>query len=100
MISVAGTPATQQLVALIAASATEAAAHAEPPRLPLCLSYAQAGETLGISERQVRSLVDRGVLDRPSWSRTEVQAAVVTTASVASVAGWPVVPLEVAVPAA
>jgi hypothetical protein len=98
--ALAASPAAEQLVALIGAAAADAVARAEAPRLPLCLTYAQAGEALGISERQVRALVDRGVLDRPAWSRTEVLAAVVTTASVASVAGWPVVPLEVAVPAA
>lgn len=67
------------------------------PTLPLVLTYDQAGEQLGISGRKVRTLVERGVLVRPAWSYTEVRAAVVTTASVAAAAGWPVLPLEVAV---
>ena len=70
-----------------------------PPRLPLCLTYAEAGRQLGIGEDRVRTLVNAGILDRPEWARTEMSKAVVTTASVARAAGWPVVAIEVAVPA-
>lgn len=99
IVDLAAPTAERALIALVADAAAEAAARIQPPRLPLCLSYAEAGRQLGIGERSVRNLADRGVLRRPPFA-DEIRAGVVTTASVAEMAGWPVVPIEVAVTAA
>lgn len=89
-----------QLVRMVANVAAEAVRLIEPPRLAPTMTYAEAGDALHVSADTVRTLVDRGVLVRPEWARTEVRAAVVTTVSVYEACGWPVTPLEVAVPAA
>jgi hypothetical protein len=93
-------PATDQLVGLLAAAAAEAAAQVQPRQLPLCLTYDEAAVELRVGKTKIADLVAAGVLDRPDWSRTECRVRVVSTASVARAAGWPVTPLEVAVPAA
>lgn len=88
------------LVHLVAQIAARVARDIEPPRLPPCVHYREAGRLLGgISEDSVKGLVDKGVLHRPSWAYAEVRAAVVTTVSVFEACGWPITPLEVAVPA-
>jgi hypothetical protein len=77
----------------------EALRSGEAPRHRPLVTYAEAAELLGgISKDAVRGLVERGILDRPEWSRGEVRVAVVTTASVYREAGWPIEPLAMVVP--
>lgn len=65
-----------------------------PAPLRPCMTYGEAADMLRISHDSVRGLVDRGVLDRPEWSRTGCRTAIVTTASVYREAGWPIVQIE------